>query len=72
MSLSQSNILQLFVPSPCPFCGAELRMEEDDTGMYYMHPNNACIMAGVSLEDLDDVKLWQTRVVLQHPEGSGR
>lgn len=72
MSSSQSNerLLVLFQPSPCPFCGMSLIMEFDDEGMFYMHPTNECIMASVILEDIDDVKLWQKRVVGQHPEVS--
>ena len=72
MSLSPSNLITLFAPSPCPFCGAELMLEEDDEGMYYMHPGNSCIMASVILDNLDEIKLWQVRVVGQHAEGSGR
>ena len=70
--MNSSNIIELFQPSPCPFCGAELNLEDDDDGMFYWHPVNNCIMADVSLNTLDDIKLWQTRVVGQHPEGSGR
>ena len=70
--MNASNIIELFHPSPCPFCGSELNLEEDDVGMYYMHPGNTCIMATVILDTLDEIKLWQVRVVGQHAEGSTR
>jgi len=72
VSLSQSNIIMLFQPSPCPFCGWDLILCDDEEGMYYLHPEKDCLMSSVILNNLDEIKLWQTRVVGQHSEGSGR
>jgi hypothetical protein len=70
MNSSQNKLLLLFIPDPCPFCGEELVVDWDDLGMVYIHLDNDCIMAGCVLEDIDDVRLWQTRVVGQHQEKS--
>jgi len=48
---------------PCPFCGAEIDLEDDHHGAYYVHPDNNCLLDRYSLLDVERVKLWNKRVV---------